>query len=521
MMGRRVSGSFPLVLALVAVSCGGDPKPGPGAPPVAAGGQGGSGGRPAVSLPPAPIEPEVMGGSGGGGAGGSSPDAALLPDAAGTAADAPPDLAPPASGPLPWPEANAIVARVMAAMPAFPERTCTVTDAAYGARADGNTDNTEAFRKAIAACSEAGGGRVIVPRGTYVSGAIHLQDNVELRFEMGAVIQFSADASKFPTVLTRYEGIELMNRSPMIYAHGRKNIAVTGPGVLDASRTAAWNVGSDRARLEAWASSNTPVAQRVGARSRSSFVEPYACTNVLISGITLRGAQFWQLHPTLSTNVLIDGVTTTDSGASNNDGFDPESCDHVVLTNSTIKAHDDAIAVKSGRDADGRRINQPMQNLVIMNSSFASTWGLLTLGSELTGGIRNVYGFNLRTAPGDSVRYFLELKGNSQRGGFITDVHLHTLSSTRGISAAFMWADMQYMGQTGPYRPAYDRFTITNARIDGVPYVLDLRGMSASNPLGSVSLHDSAFSNVANTNRIQDVRSVTWQRVTINGTPAR
>jgi polygalacturonase len=439
------------------------------------------------------------------------PDAAA-PDAAGGNV----------AGPLPWPEANAIIAAVKAARPVFPDRTCTVTDPAYGGRGDGNGDNTEAFKKAITACSEAGGGRVVVPRGTYVSGAIHLQDNIDLHFEMGAVIQFSNDASKFPMVLTRYEGIELMNRSPMIYAHGKKNIAVTGPGVLDASRTAAWNAGGGRGQIEQWANSNTPVAQRVGARLRSSFVEPYACTNVYIQGITLRGAQFWQFHPTLSTNVWVEGVTTTDSGAGNNDGFDPESCENVVLDNSTIKAHDDAIAVKSGRDADGRRINKPMVNLVIMNSTFASTWGLLTLGSELTGGIRHVYGYNLRTGPGDRVRYFLQLKGNSQRGGFIDNVHLDTLSSTRGISEAFMRSDMVYMGQTGPYQPRYDGFTIANAKIEGAPIVLDLKGVSAANPLGTVAIRDSTFTNIANANnRVQNVRSVTWQRTTINGQPAR
>src|SRR6185369_11738182 len=99
---------------------------------------------------------------------------------------------------------------------------------------------------------------------------------------------------------------------------------------------------------------------------------------------------FWQLHPTLSRYVLIDGVTTTVSGASNDDGFDPESSDHVVLRGSTIAAGDDAIAIKSGRDADGRRIDRPTSNLVIMTSRFASRWGMITLGSELTGGIQNV-----------------------------------------------------------------------------------------------------------------------------------
>jgi polygalacturonase len=430
--------------------------------------------------------------------------------------------APVVTGSLPWPEANAIVAAVMAAMPVFPARNCTVTDAAYGGRSDGTTDNTDAFKKAIAACSQAGGGHVVVPPGDYLTGAIELQDNVDLHLERGTTILFSGDESKYPIVLTRYEGIEHMNNSPMIYAYQKKNIAVTGPGVLDASRTASWNTGSGRARLEQWADDNVPVAQRVGNQSRTSFVEPYACTNVLISGITLRGSRFWQLHPTLSKFVLIDGVTTTDSGASNNDGFDPESTDHIVLTNSVIDAGDDAIAVKSGRDADGRRINKPTSNLVIMHSTFSSRWGMLTLGSELTGGIQNVYAYDLRTSAGKTVKYMLELKGNSQRGGFITDVHLDTVRAVRGVTSAVMWADMQYMGQTGPYSPKYDKFTLSHFTVDGAPMVLDLTGMSAANPLGSVAVDHSTFTNITNpTNHIEDVRSVTWDQVTINGAPAR
>jgi len=105
-------------------------------------------------------------------------------------------------------------------------------------------------------------------------------------------------------------------------------------------------------------------------RLRSAFVEPYLCTNVLIQGITLRRALFSQLHPTLCSNVTIDGVTTGDTTSLNSDGCDPESCDHVVIKNCTFDANDDCIAIKSGRDADGRRVNTPSQNIVILGCSF-------------------------------------------------------------------------------------------------------------------------------------------------------
>ena len=145
--------------------------------------------------------------------------------------------------------------------------------------------------------------------------------------------------------------------------------------------------------------------------------------NVYIQGITLRGAQFWQFHPVLSRYVMFDGVATTNSGKGNNDGLDPESCDHVVVKNSSIKARDDAMAIKSGRDADGRRINVPTTNLVIVRTSMASSnWGMITLGSELSAGIRGVYAYDIKVDAGDRVKYVLELKGSSQRGGFATDI---------------------------------------------------------------------------------------------------
>jgi len=250
-----------------------------------------------------------------------------------------------------------IVCDVKNHAPKIPNNTCSVTDPAYGAKGDGRTDDSAAFGKAIAACAAKGGGHVNVPAGTYSTGAITLDSNIDVHFEMGAVIKFNGTLANYPMVQTRYQGTGMMNHSPMIYAFNKHDISVTGPGVLDASGIPAFS-------------------------PRVNFVEPYSCTNVLIQGITLRGAHFWQFHPTMSNYVWVDGVTTTDSGLSNNDGFDPESCTNCVLTNSTIQAGDDAIAIKSGRDDYGRMINVPTSNFVFMHTGFSSRWGLMTLGSS-------------------------------------------------------------------------------------------------------------------------------------------
>src|SRR5204863_2908185 len=204
-----------------------------------------------------------------------------------------------------------------------------------------------AFKNAISAANTAGGGHVIVPSGTYKTGAVYIKSNVDLHLNSGATLKFSSDASKFPTVLTRYEGIECMNRSPMIYAFGEHNIALTGAGTLDAAGTSSWNKGSDRAFLESLiAKGVTDPHKRVvpgsGHTMRSTFVEPYNCDTVLIQGVTLKNSMFWQLHPTLCRNVTVADVSTDPSTAhSNTDGCDPESSDHVVIRDCNLGAHDD------------------------------------------------------------------------------------------------------------------------------------------------------------------------------------
>jgi polygalacturonase len=419
------------------------------------------------------------------------------------------------AGPLPWSEANSILAST--ALPSFPNTNFIVTHPAYGARGDGHSDNTAAFQKAISACNASGGGHVVVPAGTYVTGAIYLKSNVDLHLDPGATLMFSGDASKYPLVLTRYEGIECMNHSPMIYAYGEKNIALTGSGTLDASGTASWNHGSDRGRvLEPLVAGGLLPQQRYATdRLRSSFVQPYSCDTVLIQGVTLRNSRFWQLHPTLCRNVTIDGVTTRHSG-SNTDGCDPECCDHVVIKNSTLLAGDDNIALKSGRDADGRRINVPTQNVVIWNNQFEGPWGAISLGSELTGGISNVYAYNNATI-GSGTRYALFVKSNTRRGGFARNVHVDRFHGS-GFHGAAVLATMSYLGQTGNFLPDFSGpFNLADFVVDTAPIALNLQGLSGDKA-GTFNLSNCTFTHIANpTSTISNVTKVNYTHVTING----
>src|SRR5579883_1205214 len=257
---------------------------------------------------------------------------------------------------------KAILARIRP--PKFPSREFDATKSA-------------SIQKAVDACAAAGGGRVVVPPGDHKSGPIHLKSDVELHVSAGATIFFSNDPKHYPNVFTRWEGIECMNFSPLIYAWEARNIAVTGKGTLDGQSSrehwwawkgnAKWKTAGfptqdrDRESLFEMAEKNVPVEQRVfglGHYLRPNFLQPYRSQNVLIEDITIRNSPMWEIHPVLCKNVTVRNVTI-DSHGPNNDGCDPESCTDFLIEGCTFDTGDDCIALNSGRNADGRRIGVP------------------------------------------------------------------------------------------------------------------------------------------------------------------
>jgi polygalacturonase len=338
---------------------------------------------------------------------------------------APADEAPPA-----WSGMAEILARIVP--PAFPDREYVITS--YGAVGDGVTDCTTAFRQAIEACHEAGGGRVVVPAGVYLTGAIHLKSNVNLNLAKDATIRFSTDPKMFlPVVFTRNECIEVMNYSPFIYALEEKNVAITGLGTIDgqASKSVwhSWKSSSDSRQLAEMGDQGVPVAQRVfgdGHHLRPSFIETVRCQNVLIEGVRILDSPMWVLHPLYSTNVTIRGVTVDTKGP-NTDGCDPDSCTDVLIRDCTFSDGDDCIAIKSGRDADGRRVNIPCQNLVIQDCTFKDGHGGVAIGSETSGGIQNVFAENC-VFDSPNLDSAMRFKTNPARGGYIENVHIRNCS---------------------------------------------------------------------------------------------
>lgn len=428
----------------------------------------------------------------------------------------------PVAAPDPWERLPAILAGIRA--PAFPDRDFPVTD--FGAVADGTTDATDAFRAAVAACAKAGGGRVVVPPGVFLTGPVHLRSNVNLHVSEGATIRFSRDPGAYlPVVRTRWEGVELMGLSPLVYAYEQHDIAITGKGTLDGQADAGhwwpWKGNGhpqsqkpDRDRLFAQAEAGVPVAERVygaGHYLRPQFVEPYRCTNVLIEGVTIRNAPMWLIHPVLSRNVIVRGVTVVSSGP-NNDGCDPESSSDVLVEDSLFDTGDDCIAIKSGRNADGRRLAAPAERIVVRGCRMRAGHGGVTIGSEVSGSVRDVF-VERTVMSSPELERGVRFKTNAMRGGTIENVFVRDVAI--GETGAALDIDMLYEeGAAGSFTPVVRNVAIDRMTVGKAGYAFCIRGLEAS-PVRGVTIRDSAFRGVAKGSRLEHVEDLVLRNVVL------
>ncbi len=433
--------------------------------------------------------------------------------------------APPAADP--WARLPEVLARIVP--PEFPARDFPVTK--YGAKGDGKADASAAFRKAIEACAKAGGGRVVVPEGTFLTGPIRLRSRVDLHLAKGAVVRFVTDPARYlPPVLTRWEGMELMGYSPLVYALDEESIAVTGEGTLDggASETAWWpwkgrgpeSQKPDRDRLFRMAEEGVPVASRVfaeGNRLRPPFVEPYRCRNVLIEGVTITNAPFWVIHPVLSRNVTVRNVKVVSHGP-NNDGCDPESSSDVLIEDSLFDTGDDCIALKSGRNADGRRLATPVERVVVRRCTMKAGHGGVTIGSEISGGARDVFVEKCEMSSPELERG-LRIKTNAMRGGVVENVFVRDV--TIGEVGNAIDVDMLYEeGAKGSFLPTVRNVRVERMTVAKATHALFLRALDGA-PLRGLSVKDSVFREVAKGNRIEGTVDVGLENVTLLPAPPK
>jgi polygalacturonase len=430
-----------------------------------------------------------------------------------------------------WDLVPAILKRIVP--PIFHTRDFTITR--FGAVSDGATDSTAAFAAAIAECNRAGGGRVVVPPGRFATGAIHLRSNVNLHVSEGATIVFSTDPAKYlPTVLTRFEGVEVMNYSPLIYALDCENVAVSGSGTLDgqAGNTAwwpwkgntefGWTTGSPRQnearqKLFEMAESGVPVAQRLfgtGGFLRPSFIEPYRCRNVLIEDVRIVNSPMWEIHPVLSRNVTVRGVHISTHGP-NNDGCNPESCADVLIESCFFDTGDDCIAIKSGRNADGRRIATPSENIIVRNCQMRDGHGGVTVGSEISGGVRNVFAERC-TMDSPNLDRALRLKNNAARGGILEHIYMRDVTVGQ-LADAVLQVDFLYEeGAKGAFTPVVRDVEMRNVTSKKSNYALYLRGIERGT-IADIRILDCTFDNVAKPNVIERVEGIVMRDTRING----
>ena len=408
----------------------------------------------------------------------------------------------------------------------------------FGVIPDSEEIQTVFLQKAIDTVSECGGGRIVIPSGSYRTGALHLKNGVELHLESAdTVLRFVNEevALHYPLVFSHWEATPCYNFSPLIYACDAHDIAVTGCGILDGGADGdhwwnwhhqvenAWSSNrrdlqlEDRKALRVMNEKGTPVEERIFGKDhflRPNFVQPIRCKRVLLQGFTLKNSPMWQLNPVMCESLTVDGVTMSSHGA-NNDGCDPESCSGVHIKNCRFDTGDDCISLKSERDRDGRIANKACEYVLIENNEFADGHGGVALGSEMSGGIRYVLAMNNRFSS-PNLTYALRLKTNAKRGGMVEEIILADSVMDHVHGAAVHGTMLYEDGRNGEYLPVFRNIRIENIKAHGGDYGIFLEAFD------EVPITGLVLKNIVIDGAKKKIRCMNWkdpvvENVVING----
>jgi len=416
-----------------------------------------------------------------------------------------------------------IESRIVA--PTFKDKVYNI--AKYGASEKATAaKNQKAINKAIAECSKKGGGKVVVPAGTYMTGAITLQSNVNLVLEKGATIRFAFEPELYPLVYTRYEGLDLYNYSPCIYSNGAKNIGITGEGTIDGNgnNDTFWQwtgvpfFGYDkektkencrfpapgqtlgyRDQLQKMCEDNTPLKDRVfgmGKGLRMQLVNLVNSENIIIEGVTMVNSPFWVMHPLFSKNITVRGVKVYNEGP-NGDGCDPESCEDVLIENCIFHTGDDCIAIKSGRNADGRRDGRPSKNIIVRGCTMEDGHGGVVIGSEIAAGCSNVFVENCKM---DSPKLdrILRIKTNSCRGGITENIYMRNVEVGK-CKEAVMRINLNYQPKEAAERghnPTVRNVWMENVTCKESKYGVLINGLEDVSNIYNININNCRFDGV-------------------------
>lgn len=381
---------------------------------------------------------------------------------------------------FPYDKVDAIVKRIQ--LPQIPSFKVEVTK--LGAKGDSVSNAKPAFDKAMALCKKNNGGTIVVPKGVYtLNGPIHFVSNVKLHLENGAKIRFGSNPKDYPLVLTSWEGTMLYNYSPMIYGNNVENVAITGSGIIDGEAKDTWikwkpleKKGQQLSREMNHKS--TPIKERIfgeGYYLRPQLIQFINSKNILIEDVQIEDSPFWCVHLLKSKSITVRGVKY-DAHNNNNDGIDPEYSSDILIENVLFDNGDDNIAIKAGRDDEGRNnSDMPSENIVIRNCEFKGLHAVV-IGSEMSAGVRNIYVENCKAR--GYLKRGLYLKTNSDRGSYIKDVYFSTIAFGKVEDGIYMTSN--YHGEGSGLFPSkisdiyfenisFDEVTNTAIVIEGYP----------------------------------------------------
>lgn len=402
-----------------------------------------------------------------------------------------------------------------------------ITD--FGAVPGEKDKTSKAIADAISQANKVGGGIVVIPKGEWLTGKIHLKSNVNLYLNEGAILLFSDNPGDYlPAVSSTWEGMECYNYSPLIYAFQCKNIAITGKGMLKAKMD-VWTKWFERPkahmdaliRLYHMGAKGIPVKERqmVGdsAHLRPQFIQFNRCENILVQGISIQDSPFWVIHPFLSKNIVIRDVKVKAHGH-NNDGVDPEMSQNILIENCVFDQGDDAIAVKSGRNQDAWRLDTPSKNIIIRNCTVKNGHQLLAIGSELSGGIENIFMDNciVTEEAMSSLNHLVFIKTNERRGGYVKNIFVSNIKADQ-IKSGILGVETDVLYQWRHLVPTYERkltsienIFIENIQVSDVQFVSRIIGQ-AELPVKEVSFKNVTVDTIHNKKFIhENVEGFSW-----------